>query len=124
MRFRLWHLLLLFPILAIALVASDRFFRSTAVVVFSDAKLALDLNDKPVGYSISFSVEGSIEGSAADKLGYSRMFKTDISQSNFTQLNGREVLVTYREHQLPWLPEISIAHAINSRFHYEILWRD
>ena len=127
MRFKLRHLFVLLLIIAISLAVFERYTRSTAVVEFSDAKLTLNQYDEPIGFTILFQTQkrhSTVYGSAADTLGYSQMFRSSISKSNLPQLNGRKIKVSYRKHQLLWLPAISIPEAINSRFRYEIIWRE
>ena len=127
MRFRLTHLFLLLLISATAFAVLDRCSRSTFAVTFSDAKLSLDSNEEPTGYTFTFSIRGDqlfIDGSAADTFGYNELFGSTVSESNLSQFDGREIQVSYRKHQFLWLPATRVEDAIKLHFRHLIIWQD
>ena len=126
MRFRLRHLFILILASAITLAAVDHCSRSTFIVTFSDVKLTRDLNDEPVGYSFVFKVQGDellLEGSAADSFGYNKLFRSTVSPSTLSQLNGQEIQLTYRKDEFLWLPAIPVEDSLNLNFRRLIIWQ-
>ena len=124
MRIKLRHLFGLILIAAIALVAVDHTSRSSATVEFYNAK-----STGHDTYTVDFSVRGGqnyVDGTTGAHFGYNRLLGSDISESNLSQLNGREVEITFRQQRLLWLPAVSAGEKVTSHFggFPAIIWRD
>ena len=127
MRFKLIHLFFVVLAAAMVLVAIDRCSRSTMVGTISDAKVTLDANQTPIGYTLTFSIRGDqhlIVGSAADTFGYNRLLGVTVTQSNLSRLNGREIQISYRKQKFLWLPATGVQDMLSLNFRYLIIWQN
>jgi hypothetical protein len=139
MRYKLWHLMLLVTLIALALKGVDVYCHRTVTVRFSDPNLPpllpmlppatlegapLPQRNPPVfpepeTYILDFQAgdeEQPISGTVLGKFGPNTLFGREIRPGNLGSLDGATVQIRYRHRSLPWLPATRIEDEIGRHF--------
>ena len=121
MQFRLVHLFVATAIVAVGLMAADRYLYHSVLVEFTTMEVPPEsiqiLNDPD--YALNFTIHYNqypVNGTVGDSFGYNSILDFDVDSNNVAKLDGRTIRLKFRKHSFPWLPATRIEDQIELHF--------
>jgi len=123
MRIRLWQLMTLLAIVAIAICLADSYSRKTVLVEFSSPVVWSNpdpaLHAENADYSVQFEIhydQYSVAGFATGKFGANKLLGTNVTPANLSDIDGFSARMSHRYRSLPMLPATTIEDELSKNF--------
>jgi hypothetical protein len=136
LQFRIWHLLALTAVVAIAITVADLLSYRTVTVEFAYSPIIQPLPsihlptspeeflvplaaEAPTTYYLSFQTLAEAEpkgGMLVGRFGPNTLLEQEITPDNLSSLDGRTVTIRHRYRSLPWAPATTIEDEIAQHF--------